>query len=488
MFKRPAAGRVSILAFGAPLFILACGRAAISVSDGGPSETSATPVDVIADVQPDGRAAMGPDVPPPDGGDSLQDGPLVDQVGPPDAGPIDRTVAEVGTLDGGGDGSRGDGSGDDRPKDGAGAADGGLAPNALAVRFADAILARWPDPGTIGGQAQPLGWDYNIGIVLAGIQKVYERTDDPRYLAYIRRYIDAHVDATGKVDIAANTPHSLDLIQPAGLLLFLHEQTAAAKYDTAAQSIRARFAAFPKNADGGYWHKQMYPNEMWLDGIYMAEPFLVKFGRLFPSCGTFCDDTPVAQATLLASHVLQPSGLLVHAWDQDKNALWANPTTGNSPAVWGRGLGWFAMALVDILEQLPPTHAGRAALLSLLTGLAGAVRDTQDPGTGLWFQVVDQGARPDNWIETSASGMFVYALKVAVDRGYIDPSFRAVAQRGYAGLKTQVTTDAGGLPVINDAVQGMGVQLDYAAYVNQLRLSNSFHGLCAILMAASQMD
>jgi unsaturated rhamnogalacturonyl hydrolase len=364
--------------------------------------------------------------------------------------------------------------------------DGKLPATSLAVRFADSIIVRWPDPGRIGGMAW--GWDYNIGIVLAGIERVYERTGDPKYLDYIRKYVDAHVNAAGALDVGANTPHSLDLIQPAGLLLFLREQTGAAKYDTAAQAVRTRFDKFPKNADGGFWHKQSYPNEMWLDGIYMAEPFLVKFGKLFPSCGAYCNDTPVAQATMVAGHALNPAtGLLVHAWDQDKNALWANATTGNSSEVWSRGLGWFAMALVDILGDLPATHPGHAQLLTLLTGLAAGIKTAQDPATGLWFQVVDKGTMADNWIETSGSGMFIYALKVAVTRGYIDASYLTVAQRGYDGLKTRVTTDATG-PIISDAVQGMSVQRDYASYVAQMRLSNSAHGLCGVLMAASQMD
>jgi len=252
--------------------------------------------------------------------------------------------------------------------------------------------------------------------------------------------------------------------------------------------MRAVYDNIPRNPDGGFWHKQTYPNQMWLDSIYMGEPFLARYGAVFGTCGAFCADTPVQQITLLATHVRDAAtGLLYHAWDQSLMASWADPTTGRSPEVWGRALGWYAMSLVDILPDLPADHPGRAQLLDLLRGIAGALRATQG-SNGLWYQVVDKGTRSDNWQETSGSGMFVYALKLGVDRGYIDASYMAEATRGWQGLQTQVTMDSAGRPVINGAVAGMGVQDNYANYVNKTRLANSSHGLCAILMAASAME
>jgi len=146
------------------------------------------------------------------------------------------------------------------------------------------------------------------------------------------------------------------------------------------------------------------------------------------------------------------------------------------------------MALVDMLGDLPADQTGRSDMLSALAGLAAGLKTTQDATTGLWYQVMDQGSKTDNWTETSASGMFVYALKVAVNRGYIDSSYLSVANKGWQGLQTKVTTDASGLPTITGAVQGMSVQTSYSGYVSQSRLSNSAHGLCAILLAAAEME
>jgi len=389
---------------------------------------------------------------------------------------------------------------DAAPDTGGSTSDGPPAAPTLAVRFADTVIARWPDPRNITGVTR--GWDYNNGIVLRGMSEVYEKTRDPRYLAYIKQYVDYFVDGAGAIFVdAARTKRlqdqafSLDLIQPAGLLLFLAQELPGdARYRTAAAAVHDLFATFPTNGEGGFWHKQTYPNEMWLDGIYMAEPFLARYGAANGSCGAACFDTPVAQTTLIASHARLASGLLLHGWDWDKNAAWCTGAcagaagTGLSPEVWSRALGWYAMALVDLLEVLPATHAGRAQLLSLMSGLATAARNSQDAATGLWCQVVDKCATAGNWTESSGSAMLVYALKTAVDHGYLDASFLPVATRGWTGLKAgKVGSDAMG-PTIIDAADGMSIQPTFAAYVAIARRTNSYHGLCAIQLAAAAME
>lgn len=356
----------------------------------------------------------------------------------------------------------------------------------LGVRFADMILSNWPDPGTL----DPAGnrWEYNTGIVLFGLSKTYERTRDRRYLDYIRRWVDSYVDEKGNIRWEQAKTHNLDYIQPAMLILFLHDETGDPRYRAAAKTVRACYDSIPRNADGGFWHKAIYPNEMWVDGIYMAGPFLLRYGNRFGDAA-FCRDTAVNQVTLIAGHVFDPKTKLpYHGWDHDRNAAWANPETGLSPIFWSRGTGWFVMALVDILEQLPPEHAGYPKLLALLGDVAAGVRKVQDPHTGLWFQVLDQGGRPGNWIETSGSMMFIYALRKAVRLGYLEPAYSGVAERAWHGLQSHAETDDRGMPVITGAVRGMGVQKDYEAYVGFPRLKNSTHGLMAVQLAASEME
>jgi unsaturated rhamnogalacturonyl hydrolase len=289
--------------------------------------------------------------------------------------------------------------------------------------------------------------------------------------------------------------HSFDNMQPSIFLPLLYQQTGMAKYHTAADQIRTRYDTIPRNADQGFWHKQTYPNQMWLDSIYMGEPFLMRYSKVFGTCGTFCTDTVVQQTTLLGMHVRDSAtGLFYHAWDDSKAsgatpAAWAD-ANGRSPAIWGRAMGWYAMALVDMLPDLPAS-TGRTQMMTWLTGIAAGLKATQDPNTGLWYQVVDQGSKSDDWLETSGSGMFVYALKAAVNLGYIDSTYLTVATKGWQGLMAKVTTDSMGRPSITGAVGGMGVQNNYAGYVATSLmplLTDSPHGLCAIMLAASEME
>jgi unsaturated rhamnogalacturonyl hydrolase len=252
------------------------------------------------------------------------------------------------------------------------------------------------------------------------------------------------------------------------------------------------YDSFPRNPDDGFWHKQADPNQMWLDSIYMGEPFLAEYGAVVGTCGSFCPDTIVEQMRLIAEHLQNATtGLLLHAWDDSPGtkASWADPTTGASSEVWGRALGWYAMALVDNIPDLPDTTSGKSDLMSILTKLVAGIEQNQDTSSGLWRQVVDKGGMSDDFLETSGSGMFVYALSAGVTRGLIDASYADAAAKGFTGLKTMVTTDSQGRPSITGAVHGMGVQDDYAGYINQLPLlTDSPHGLCAILLAASEME
>ena len=354
----------------------------------------------------------------------------------------------------------------------------------LAVRLADDVLNRWPDPATISNK----GFEYNSGIVLWGIAEVYRHTRDQRYLAYIRSWVDRFLRDDGSVDLGEDAAgHNLDRIQPGNLVLLLYEETNDPKYAKAAHWLRQRFDSFPRNSAGGFWHKQKYPDEMWLDGIYMAEPFLVRYGRLFAEPG-FCFETAVTQTLLVGARTRIGNGLFVHAWDADRNAAWADPATGRSPEVWGRAMGWYVMALVDLLAELPPEHPGHARLRDLLREAAAGLRRTQDPDTGLWFQVLDKGDRPDNWLEASASAMFVYALKRGADDGLLDPGYAEVARNGWNGLLDRFVEDTPVELAVTGAVEGMSVQNDFAGYVARKRLTNSWHGLCGVLLAASAME
>jgi unsaturated rhamnogalacturonyl hydrolase len=357
-----------------------------------------------------------------------------------------------------------------------------------AVDFSDAIIQRWP---TSINDMTGKGWEYSNAIVLQGIEKTYNYTRNAGYLSYIRKYVDQYVNASGNVDFDS-TAQSLDKLHPAILCLFLYQETGQQKYKLAADKLFSLLKRQPTNASGGFWHKKTNANQMLLDGIYMAQPFLAKYGYQIGE-RSYCDSMAAFQMLLLSSHVYVASKkLLLHGWDETKTAAWANASTGLSSEIWSRAMGWFSMALVEVLRYFPKDHPKYPELLALLVNIAEGIKNAQDPATGLWYQVVDKGSQSDNWLESSGSGMMVCALKNAVDCGFIDKSYLAVAQKGWTGLKTKITLDNQNLPVINQFVGSMNVLVDYAAYVSQAKVNcppaTHPHGYCGVLMAASAME
>ncbi|WP_229761177.1 glycoside hydrolase family 88/105 protein [Ferruginibacter lapsinanis] len=363
------------------------------------------------------------------------------------------------------------------------------------MKFSDAILTRYTP--TINSMTNKQ-WEYSNSIVLHGIEKVYANTRDTNYLKYIKTYVDAYVNGAGAITGLAPT---LDKIHPGILCLFLYQETGLTRYKTAATNIRNYILAttnFAKTPDGGFWHKNIgYDNIMMLDGIYMAHPFLAKYGQMFKDDSAM--NTACRQTLLLASHTYDSSlHLAKHAWNYYHSSTWSDPVTGASSEVWSRAMGWYAMAIVDILQYLPSTHQDYKKMRDLLDSLAIGIKNTQDPASGLWYQVMDKKDSAGNYLESSGSGMLIYALKKAVDNEWIDTSYLSVCRKGWEGLKTKIATYTDGRPQITSFAPAMSVQNNYTAYVSSPYLpvncpsppvsTQHPHGYCGLLMAASAME
>lgn len=357
----------------------------------------------------------------------------------------------------------------------------------IGVQIADYIMKKWPNPDRITTKQ----WEYTNGIIFYGMELIGKKSRDPKYLSYIKRWVDQYVDKKGRI-YPIRSGHNLDIIQPSNLLFDLAEASQDPRYRLCATETRKKFADFPVNSEGGFWHKANYPNQMWADGQYMAIPFIARYGATFAEPGADQEDcyrTAVYQLKLFTAHALnQEKKLLYHGWNDNKTAEWAHPETGLSPEFWSRGLGWYSMALVDTLEYLPADYPGCQDLKVILQTIAEGLAKYQDPRTGLWFQVIDKGDHPGNWLETSGSAMFIYTLRKASQKGYIDAKYEAVADKGWSGIKSMVDITPKGEIVIRGSVQGMGVQTSYANYINKERVDNLPHGMAAIMMAASVME
>lgn len=346
-----------------------------------------------------------------------------------------------------------------------------------SVAVVNSTMARFT-PATIGG------WSYPVGLYLYGQYLVYQRTHDPRYLTYIKSWVDRFVDSAGNI---GQNFDSLDSMQAGRLLVILHHETGDARYQIAAAKIRKRLNTYPRTTDGGFWHAAIASraHQLWADGTYMVNPFLVEYGREFGDTAYTVDEAS-KQLVVYSGHLQQANGLLKHAYDESRTASWADPKTGLAPEFWCRAVGWYAMAIVNVLDAMPPGHPRRPALLTSLTGLAAGFEHYQDPVTGRWFQVVDKGSRADDWTETSCSSMFTFALSRGAARGYIDAHYANVAARGYKGVLAKISLGADGRTNLTDISIGTNVG-NYAYYVARTRATNDFHGLGAFLIMNEQL-
>ena len=346
-----------------------------------------------------------------------------------------------------------------------------------SVAVVDSTMKRY-SPSTIGG------WSYPVGLYLYGEYLVYKRTHNPAYLAYIKAWADRFVDSSGHV---SNSFDSLDSMEPGRVLVALHHETGDPRYAKAAAQIRDRLTTYPVTTDGGFWHADTASraHQLWGDGTFMVNPFLVEYGQEFGD-STYANAETVKQLTVYGKHLQQPNGMLRHAYDESKTASWADKTTGLSPQEWCRADGWYAMAMIDVLDKTPATQPGRATLLDILNKFAAGMQAYQDPKSGRWFQVVDQGTRSGNWTETSCSSMFTFALSRAAQQGYIDSRYATVAEKGYQGVLARLSVGGDGRTELTGISVGTNVG-DYAYYIGRTQATNDFHGLGAFLIMNEQL-
>jgi len=337
-------------------------------------------------------------------------------------------------------------------------------------------------------------WAYENGVFLMGLESLAARTGDEKYHAYVKSVIDSYLESDGTIKTYNRDDYNLDNIQCGRLLLILYQRTKLEKYRKAASLLMAQLEGQPRTQEGGFWHKKIYPFQMWLDGIYMASPFLAQYARIFDRPAGF--DEVANQIVWIENHTRDNrTGLLYHGWDESRQMEWADPKTGCSKSFWGRAMGWYGMGIVDILEVMPEKHPRREAVRQVFQRLMGAVVSYQDRETGLWYQVVDQGKRDRNYLEASASSMFVYAMAKGIRLGYLDKILQTAAMRGYQGLvRTLIKTDPDGSVHLTQicSVAGLGGPQKrngtFEYYMSEPVVANDLKGVGAFLMASMEVD
>lgn len=348
--------------------------------------------------------------------------------------------------------------------------------------MADSILQSYP--------VSQWKWHYEHGLLIKTIAAIGET----RFQNIDQKWLDHFVAADGKIRTYRVGEFNLDQINPGKLLFPVYQRTGDKRYAAALHLLHDQLHDQPRNSSGGFWHKQIYPNQMWLDGLYMVAPFEAEYAVAFDEPALFDDLT--RQFILMEQHNRDPqTGLLYHAWDESKTQQWADPISGCSPHFWGRGIGWYVMALVDVLDFLPAEHPNRPALLEILNRLTQALIRFQDPASGLWHQVLDQPERPGNYRESSASAMFVYGFAKAVRNGWLASEYLSAAQRAYRGLlENMIRVDTRGVLTLEGtcSVAGLGGEPyrdgSYEYYINEPVTANDFKGVAPFILAALEME
>jgi len=367
--------------------------------------------------------------------------------------------------------------------------------NALpwSVRMTESEMIRCPQSWQLDFQPK-LKWDYCHGLELGAILDVYDMYGDKKLFNYALSYADTMTYEDGSIETYNPNELSLDRINTGKFYFRIYEQTKNEKYKKALDLLRKQFDSQPRTSEGGFWHKKVYPHQMWLDGIYMGSPFYAEYAFRNNRPQDYADI--IKQFVVIAKHTYDPAtGLYRHAWDESREQKWADKKTGQSAHCWGRAMGWYAMALVDALDYIPKHEVGRDSMLNILNNVATQIKKYQDKKTGLWYQVIDRSGDKGNYLESSCSTMFVYTLFKAVRMGYIDKSYLQVAEKGYKGiLRDFIEIDKQGVVSITKAcaVAGLGGNPyragDYEYYINEKIRSNDPKAVGPFILASLEWE
>jgi unsaturated rhamnogalacturonyl hydrolase len=365
----------------------------------------------------------------------------------------------------------------------------------LAEQMANTVMEIWKDSLNLDpANPKPVKWAYDQGVILEGIDGLWKRTAKNEYFKYMQKSMDFFVTPEGTINRYKQADYNIDNVKNGRTLLTLYKVTGQLKYFKAATLLWDQLKQHPRTKEGGFWHKKIYPNQMWLDGLYMGQPFYAEYAALVKDDKAY--DDIANQFVWMEKHSIDTrTGLMYHGWDESRVEQWADKITGRSPHVWGRAMGWYGMALVDVLDNFPLNHPQRNDLLAILHRYASAVQKVQDPKSGLWYDILDMPQAKGNYHEASASSMFVYTFAKAVRMGYLPKSYLATAQKGYNGIKTFFVEPVGSDRInLNGtvSVSGLGGKPyrdgSYAYYMSEKIVLNDPKGVGAFLLAANEME
>lgn len=328
----------------------------------------------------------------------------------------------------------------------------------LAYKMAKSEMTRIPNSEKI--DVTGVKWSYAAAVELEGILAAALAYDDQAMLDYVKNYADFFVNPDGSIKAFKKEAYNIDNVKGGTLLLKILDITGEPRYRMAADTIYSQLLEQPRTKSKNFWHKKIYPWQAWLDGLYMGQPFYAEYVNRYLNGDPKLWDDIANQFITVGKKTYDPkTGLYRHAWDEKRQQFWADKKTGQSKHAWGRAMGWYIWALTDVLEKMPEDNPNRPALLELLKSIADGVVKHQDPKTGVWYQVMDSPEREGNYLEATATAMFVYNLLRSVRLGFLDESYLEPAKKGYEGMvKTFIKENPDGTISLTNccAVAGLG--------------------------------
>jgi len=369
----------------------------------------------------------------------------------------------------------------------------------MSVQMMKSEMGRCPEASWLDGKEGTLKWNYTTGLELKSFLDIYDTYGDETVLDYVDAWYDAIIGEDGSIYSYKRSNFNVDHICPARTLLRLNELRPKEKYSKAVVLVRSQIDEQPRTSEGGFWHKKIYPWQIWLDGLYMAQPFYAAYTSTYESDAAVKDSIyhDICNCfRVAAAHTYdEKTGLYRHAWDESRGMFWCDAVTGQSQHAWGRALGWYCMAIVDVLDYIPETFEERQSLISILQGILAKLPDYTDPESGMWYQVLDCPGREGNYVEATASAMFTYAYLKAARMGYIDPVMAYYGKELYGKLtECFIARDGEGRLELQHccAVAGLGGKEnrsgDYDYYINEKVCSNDPKGVGPFIWASLEME
>lgn len=369
----------------------------------------------------------------------------------------------------------------------------------LAVRMVESEIVRHLSPTTLDGIPEgSVKWNYTTGLELLAMMDAGDAYDRPDFYDYALRYYDTIVRPDHTVITYKMSNFNLDHVCPGRPLFAIAERTGEERYRAVLDTLFVQLQNHPRNDDGGFWHKKVYPHQMWLDGLYMAEPFYAEYiVRTMGESESFEELKAdiVNQFVAVAEHTYDPvTELYRHAYDHSREMFWCDETTGQSEHAWGRAMGWYTMAIVETLQYLGVDETTQP-MVDILQHIYEVLPKYADPATGMWYQVLDQPGRAGNYLEATGSIMFVYAMLKGIRLGYLPAELEPEAQELYEKFVERfVKENADGTISITDccAVAGLGGRsmrngkFDY--YISEPVIENDCKGVGPFIWASMEYD